>query len=91
MSLGFGIVLLVIGLWFFGGAIRAWPPGRYRSVYLHESKAGDFVLASLLICTLWGTGIPLILGVSWWWLVLVCGTVATILWSVVVGRARYGG
>ena len=90
MRLVFGILLLIIGLWFLGGAIRAWPPGTHRGVYLHPSKAGDFVTAFLLVATAWGTGIPLICGASWWWLVLVCGISVTILWSLIVSRARYG-
>lgn len=50
----FGILLLVIGLWFLGGQIRAWPPGTYRSTYLHPSKPSDFLMAFFVITTAWG-------------------------------------
>lgn len=89
MKLVFGILLLIIGLWFLGGQIRAWPPGTYRSTYLHPSKPGDFVMAFLVITTAWGTGISLILGATWWWLFLICGIGAIMLLAVIVGRARY--
>lgn len=89
MGMVFGTLLFGIGLWFLVGQIRAWPPGTYRSTYLHPSKPGDFVMAFLAITTAWGTGIALILGATWWWLFLISGIGVIILLAIIVGRARY--
>lgn len=91
MSLGFGIFLVVVGLWICMVAIRAMPVGSYKSPHWqHRSMPGDFLTAGLLVATAWGTGIPLILGVSWWWVPLVCCGVVTALCLMIIGRMRYG-
>ena len=89
MKLVFGIFFLVIGLWFLGGQIRAWPPRTYRDTYLHPSKPSNFVIGFLVIITAWGTGISLILEDTWWWIFLICGIGAVMLLAIIVGSARY--
>ena len=45
LSLIFGIVLLVVSVFFIGVAARAYPPGTYRPRYLHPTTVGDLLTA----------------------------------------------
>jgi hypothetical protein len=83
MKLAIGIILLLVASWFLYGTIRMWPPGRYRPRMLWPSTRADILRGVLLIVATCGTGVALIRGASWWWL-LVAG-IAIIAGSMIEG------
>ena len=89
IGMGFGILFVLVGLFFVAGQVRAWPPGTYRPGYLHQSTWGDFVLALFVVATCLCTGAALLMQVSYWWVALVGGIVLTMLVARVIGVARY--
>jgi hypothetical protein len=50
-----GIALIVIGVIFLGGALRAFPPGTMRGAYLKRSSWSEIIIAGGLGAGLiWG-------------------------------------
>lgn len=47
-----GVLLVVLGIIFTGGAIRAWPPGTMRPNYLHPTSWREITLGLVegIIC-----------------------------------------
>ena len=88
MKLAIGIILLLVALWFLYGTIRMWPPDRYRPRMLWPSTRADIVSGVFLVVATCGTGVALIRGASWWWL-LVAG-IAVVVWAMAEGRLRRG-
>jgi len=86
MKLAIGIILLLVALWFLYGTIRMWPLGRYRPRMLWPSTRADIVRGVFLIVATCGTGVALIRGASWWWL-LVAG-IAIAIWAMIEGVLR---
>ena len=86
MKLAIAIILLLVSLWFLYGTIRMWPPGSYRSRMLWPSTTADIVRGVFLVAATCGTGVALIRGASWWWL-LVAGT-AIVVWAMIEGVLR---
>jgi hypothetical protein len=86
MKLAIGIILLLVALWFLYGTIRMWPPGRYRPRMLWPSTRADIVRGVFLVVATCWTGVALIRGASWWWL-LVAG-IAIVVWAVIEGMLR---
>jgi len=86
MKLAIGIILLLVALWFLYGTIRMWPPGRYRPRMLWPSTRADIVRGVFLVVATCGTGVALIRGASWWWL-LVAG-IAIVVWAMIEGVLR---
>ena len=62
MRLIFGILLVVLGLWFLGGVIRMLPVGTYHRRFLRPSTWGDVVRGLFLSAAGIGVGIFLIVG-----------------------------
>jgi len=86
VKLGFGIFLIIIGLWFLWGTIRGRKP---RFTLWGVSRAhtrGDFVTGSLLTIVFVGTGMCLIFGIAWWWIFLVSGIAITVIWLALYSR-----
>lgn len=88
MKLAIGIILLLVALWFLYGTIRMLPPGRHRPMMLWPSTRADIVRGVFLVIANCVTGVALIRGASWWWL-LVAG-IAVVVWAVAEGRLRRG-
>ena len=86
MKLAIGIILLLVALWFLYGTIRMWPPGSYRPRMLWPSTRADIVRGVFLVAATCGTGVSLISGASWWWL-LVAG-IAIVVWAITEGVLR---
>jgi len=86
MKLAIGIILLLAALWFLYGTIRMWPPGRYRLRMLWPSTRTDIVRGVFLVVATCWTGVALIRGASWWWL-LVAG-IAIVVWAMIEGVLR---
>ena len=70
MKLAIGIILLLVALWFLYGTIRMWPPGTHRARMLWPSTRADIVRGVFLVVATCGTGVALIRGASWWWLLI---------------------
>lgn len=88
MKLAIGIILLLVALWFLYGTIRMWPPGSRHPRMLWPSTRADIVRGVFLVVATCGTGIALVRGASWWWL-LVAG-IAVVVWAMAEGRLRRG-
>lgn len=86
MKLAIGIILILVASWFLYGTIRMWPPGRHRPRMLWPSTRADIVRGVFLVIATCVTGVALIRGASWWWL-LVAG-ISVFVWSVVEGVLR---
>jgi len=86
MKLAIGIILLLVASWFLYGTIRMWPPGRYRPRMLWPSTRADIVRGVFLTVATCGTGVTLIRGASWLWL-LVTG-IAVMVWAMIEGVLR---
>ena len=81
MKLAIGIILLLVALWFLYGTIRMWPPGRYRPRMLWPSTRADIVRGVFLIVANCVTGVALIRGASWWWLLVA--VTAIVAWALI--------
>jgi hypothetical protein len=88
MKVAIGIILLLVALWSLYGTIRMWPPGRDRPGMLWPSTRADIVRGVFLVIAACGTGVALIRGASWWWL-LVAG-IAVVVWVMAEHRLRRG-
>ena len=86
MKLAIGIILLLVALWFLYGTIRMWPPDRRRPRMLWPSTRADIVRGVFLVVANCVTGVALIRGASWWWL-LIAG-IAVVAWVTAEGRLR---
>ena len=86
MKLAIGIILLLVALWFLYGTIRMWPPGRHRPMMLWPSTRADIVRGVFLVVATCGTGVTLIRGASWWWLLVA--VIAIFIWAVTEGALR---
>jgi len=84
MKLAIGILLIVVALYFLVGTVRMWPLGTYGRRYLWPSTRTDRVTGLITVAAACGTGIALICGASWWWLLVAVG--AVLVWSVILGR-----
>ena len=82
MKLAFGILLLIVGLWFLGGTIRG-RKARFTPVGASRAHArGDFVTGPLLTILFVGTGMCLIFGIAWWEIFLISGIAVNVTWLV---------
>jgi len=86
MKLAIGIILLLVALWFLYGTIRMWPPGRYRRRMLWPSTRADIVRGVFLVAADCVTGVALIRGASWWWLLVA--VIAVVAWVTIEGVVR---
>lgn len=55
-----GIVYAVLGCYFLISTARMWPPGTYRSQYLHPSTSRDIAAGFVVGAMLAGAGVVLI-------------------------------
>ena len=86
MKLAIGIILLLVALWFLYGTIRMWPLGRYRPRMLWPSTRADIVRGVFLVVANCVTGVALIRGASWWWLLVA--VLAIVAWALIEGVVR---
>ena len=64
MKLAFGLVALLVGLWFLGGIFRGLRPHYSEGIFtrpqwLRAHTLGDLVNGTLLVIMFWGTGVSL--------------------------------
>ena len=86
MKLAVGIVLLIVASWLLYGTTRMLPPGRYQPRMLWPSTRADIVRGMFLAVATCGTGVALIRGASWWWLLVA--VTAIVAWSMIEGVTR---
>lgn len=58
-----------------------WPPGSYRPRMLWPSTRADIVRGAFLVAANCVTGIALIRGASWWWLLVA--VIAIVAWALI--------
>jgi len=58
-----------------------WPPGRYRPRMFWPSTKADIVRGVFLVVANCGTGVALIRGASWWWLLVA--VISIVLWALI--------
>jgi hypothetical protein len=83
VKLAFGIVAILIGLWFLFGIFRGLQP-RYNLITRHIQRAhniGDIVNGILLFVMFCGTGVLLLIDHNLWWILLPVCVISIILWS----------
>ena len=88
MKFAFGLVALLVGIWFLVGIFRGLRP-HYSLLTRRLHRAhhlGDLVNGTLLVIMFCGTGVSLLVGFRLWWVFLLSCGVATILWSRFYGR-----
>jgi hypothetical protein len=86
MKLAIGIISIIAGLWFLYGTIRMWPPGDYPRLMTGPSTKTDIARGVVMFIAAFVTGIALITGASWWWLLVAVATV--ILWAAISALAK---
>ena len=71
----------------FGIILVTW--ARYYLVLqsLHVLRKPGYMMVSMLFML--GTGICLILDISWWWVLLICGFATPILYGMYLSRVRF--
>ncbi len=87
MKLAFGLVALLVGLWFLWGIFRGVRP-RYNILTRHWHRAhhsGDLVNGTLLVVMFCGTGAFLLVDFRLWWVFLPSCAVTIMLWSAFYG------
>jgi hypothetical protein len=83
MKLAFGILALLVGLWFLGGILGGLRP-RYSPFMRQMRRAhhlGDLVNGTLLVIMFCGTGAFLLADFHLWWVLLPICAVIIALWS----------
>lgn len=89
MKLAIGIILLIKASWFLYETIRIWRPGSRRRMMLWPSTRADpstravIVRGVFLVVASCWTGVALIRGASWWWLLVV--GLAVLVWVTFEG------
>ena len=87
MRIAFGIILTLVGLWFLWGTIRGRKPRvTLGGIVTRAHTPGDILSGIFLTLTFGGTGVSLIAGMSWWWIVLVSGIGASWGWGAFYGK-----
>ena len=89
MKITFGVVALLVGLWFLGGIFRGLRP-RYSTLtgQLHRAHHfGDLVNGTVLVIMFCGTGAFLLAGLHLWWVLLPSCVLIIALWSMFYGKA----
>ncbi len=86
MKLAFGLVALLVGLFFLYGIFRGLRPHYSEGIFtrprwLRAHNLGDLVNGTLLVIMFWGTGVSLLVDFRLWWVFLPSCAVATALWS----------
>jgi len=85
MKLAIGILLVLVGLFWLGSTARGWRV--YHAWW-------DIVNGALLVASFCGVGIALILGMSWWSLLIgavTCFVVSFIFNRFIVSESIYKG
>ena len=92
MKVAIGIILVIIGFWFIAVTIRACPPGTNRRLFARPSTWFDIANGIILVFLFCGVGIALVLGASWWSLLIgaVIGFLLIAIFNAFVAKRYFG-
>jgi hypothetical protein len=88
MKLAFGIVAILVGLWWLYGIFRGLRPHYSIPIkqQLRTHHLGDLVNVTLLVIMFCGTGVLLLMDFRFWWVLLPSCAVIIALWTMFYGR-----
>jgi len=84
MKLVVGIIIILWSLWLLYSWVRSWLPAKsdsFRSL-IHLRAIADIIFGLLLVTAVCVTGVALVSGGSWVWLIL--GITATLAWIAII-------